>query len=81
VWDGGALTYAELDRRASAAARRLAARGVMPGDRIATVMPNGWRFAVALLGGFKRGVTVAPLDPLLGPTATSGSRDESGSGS
>src|SRR5205814_855273 len=35
------------------------------GDRLAVVMPNGWRFVAAVLGGLKAGLTVAPLDPLL----------------
>jgi long-chain acyl-CoA synthetase len=65
VWDGGALSYAELDARACALARALDARGVRPGDRVATTIPNRWEFVVAVLGGLKAGATVAPLDPLL----------------
>lgn len=65
LWDGGALTYAGLHRRAGAFAARLAARGVSAGDRIGVVIPNRWTFAVALLGGWKLDATVAPLDPLL----------------
>jgi crotonobetaine/carnitine-CoA ligase len=37
---GAALTYAELDRRARAWASALAARGVAPGDHVATMLPN-----------------------------------------
>ena len=65
VWDGGALTFGELDRRASALAGTLAARGVKAGDRIALTIGNHWAFAVALLAGWKLGATVAPLDALL----------------
>lgn len=65
VWDGGELTYGQLDRRAGAFARFLDAQGVKPGDRIALSIPNRWPFVVALLGGLKLGATVAPLDPLL----------------
>jgi long-chain acyl-CoA synthetase len=64
-WDGGVLTYAELDARACALARALHARGVAPGDRVAIVIPNRWQFVVAVLGALKTGATVAPLDPLL----------------
>jgi long-chain acyl-CoA synthetase len=67
VWDGGALTFGELDRRAGAFADTLAARGVKPGDRIALTIGNHWTFAVALLAGWKLGATVAPLDVLLKP--------------
>jgi long-chain acyl-CoA synthetase len=67
VWDGGALTFGELDRRAGALAETLAARGVKPGDRIALTIGNHWTFAVALLAGWKLGAGVAPLDVLLKP--------------
>jgi long-chain acyl-CoA synthetase len=67
VWDGGALTRDELDRRAGGFARSLVERGVKPGDRIALSIPNRWSFVVALLGGLKAGATVAPLNPLLTP--------------
>jgi len=65
VWDGGALTFGELDRRSRALADRLAGRGVKAGDRLALTIGNHWAFAVALLAGFKLGATVAPLEPLL----------------
>jgi long-chain acyl-CoA synthetase len=65
IWDGGTLTYRQLDRRAAGFARALATRGVRAGDRIGVIMPNRWPFAVALLGAWKVGATVAPLDPLL----------------
>jgi len=65
LWDGGALTHGEVQRRARAFAEHLAERGVRAGDRVAVTIPNRWTFAVALLGGWQLGVTVAPLDPLL----------------
>ena len=40
VWDGGALTFGELDRRANAFAEIVAAGGVKPGDRIALSIGN-----------------------------------------
>ena len=64
MWDGGDLTYAELDGRACAVARALDAAGVGPGARIAISIPNGWEFVVAVVGALKVGATVAPLDPL-----------------
>ena len=65
VWDGGSLTYRELDGRAGALARTLAARGVRPGDRVALTILNSWQLVVALIGALKAGATAAPLDPLL----------------
>ena len=65
VWDGGALSWRELDRRAGGFARRLSRRGVRAGDTVALSLPNGWGFVVALWGGLKLGATVAPLNPLL----------------
>ena len=65
AWDGGALTYAELDARAGGVARALRGRGLQSGDRVAVVMANGWQLAAAVLGALKAGLTVAPLDPQL----------------
>ena len=67
VWDGGTLTYGELDARAGGFARSLAGRGLHAAHRVALVIPNRWQLVVAVLGGLKAGVTVAPLDPLLKP--------------
>ena len=64
-WDGGVLSYAELDARACALARALDGRGLQPGDRVAIAIPNRWQLVVAVLGALKAGATVAPLDPLL----------------
>lgn len=65
LWEGGALSWQELDLRAGGMARRLSRRGARPGDTIAVSLPNGWSFAVAVLGGLKLGATVTPLNPLL----------------
>ena len=72
AWDGGALSYAELDARACALARDLDARGLRPGDRIAVAIANRWQFVVAVLGARKAGATGAPLDPLLTGDARAG---------
>jgi len=65
VWDGGALTWRELELRAGGLACRLARQGLRAGDTAALQLPNGWRFAAALWGALKLGATVAPLNPLL----------------
>ncbi len=59
------LTWRELAQRAGGVARRLVEQGLEPGDRVAVLLPNGWRFAVALLGGLMAGATVSPLYPKL----------------
>jgi long-chain acyl-CoA synthetase len=59
------LTYAGLLARAGGFAKYLAAAGVQPGQRVAVALPNSATLAVAVLGGLARGVTVAPIDPLL----------------
>ncbi len=65
MWDGGALTWRDLERRAGGFAQSLARRGIAAGDRIAVSIPNRSSFVVALCGGWKRGATVVPLNPLL----------------
>jgi len=65
IWDGGALTWRELELRAGGVARRLSRHGIRAGDTVALVLPNSWRFVTALWGALKLGATVAPLNPLL----------------
>lgn len=49
-------TYAELDEVADRIAAGLAARGVVPGDRMLLQLPNTCQFAVALFGLLRAGV-------------------------
>jgi len=65
LWDGGALTWRELEQRAGGVARSLARSGVRPGDVVALMLPNTWGFVAALWGGLALGATVVPLNPLL----------------
>lgn len=76
AWEGGALSWEELDRLASGCARELSARGVRAGDRIALVMPNRPEFAIAFLGALKLGATPAPLNPLLKPEEIAASLED-----
>src|SRR5437588_3813521 len=62
-----ALAYAELDARARSAARRLAARGVRAGDRVATTLPAGSEFAALLHALPKIGAILVPIDTRLSP--------------
>lgn len=63
VADGRSLTYAELERGAATAARRLAALSVGKGDRVATTLPAGIEFTELLHAAGKLGATFVPLDP------------------
>ena len=65
IWEGGALTWAELEARASGFARSLATQGVRAGDRVAITLPTRPDFVIAFLGALKLGATAAPLNCLL----------------
>jgi len=57
-----AISYAELDAAAGAAARRLAARGARAGDRVAIALPAGEAFGVALHACMRLGAIAVPID-------------------
>jgi amino acid adenylation domain-containing protein len=57
------LSYAELDRRASALASRLAAAGVGRGARVGLCVERGPELPEGLLGILKSGAAYVPLDP------------------
>ena len=58
-----ALTYAELDSRSAALARRLAREGVRPGDLVALSLDRSEELIVALLAVLKAGAGYVPIDP------------------
>ncbi|HEV2733815.1 MAG TPA: amino acid adenylation domain-containing protein, partial [Longimicrobiaceae bacterium] len=57
------VTYAELDARAGRLARRLAAAGVQPGDRVGLLMERSTALVAAMLGTLRAGAAYVPLDP------------------
>jgi o-succinylbenzoate---CoA ligase len=63
VVEGREVSFAELDAAASRVARRLAARGVGPGDRVATTLPAGLAFAELLHALPRLGSVLVPLGP------------------
>jgi amino acid adenylation domain-containing protein len=64
LWcDDRETTYAELDRRADALARRLRHLGVGPDSIVAVLMDRSEDLVVALLGVLKAGGAFMPLDP------------------
>ncbi|WP_280251094.1 non-ribosomal peptide synthetase [Nocardia abscessus] len=63
VTDGASqLTYAELDRRATAVAARLAEQGVGPESLVAVALPRTADLVVGLLGVVRAGAGYLPLD-------------------
>ncbi|MBH5338032.1 amino acid adenylation domain-containing protein [Streptomyces pactum] len=61
---GETLDYAELDRRSSALAGHLRARGIGPGHLVGVHLERSVRLPVALLGIMKSGAAYVPLDPV-----------------
>ncbi|MFB6527721.1 amino acid adenylation domain-containing protein [Streptomyces sp. NPDC056399] len=62
VFDDTTLSYAELDRRAEALARRLRERGAGPEQYVAVAVPRSAELMVALLGVLKAGAAYLPVD-------------------
>ncbi|MER7776162.1 AMP-binding protein [Streptomyces sp. NPDC096191] len=60
----GRLTYREADRLSDSVAGHLAARGLERGDRVAVVLQNSPHFVLAVLGAWKAGAIVVPVNPM-----------------
>ncbi|HEY9372225.1 AMP-binding protein [Streptomyces sp.] len=60
----GRLSYGETDALSDSVAGHLAARGLVRGDRVAIMLQNSPHFVLALLGAWKAGATVVPLNPM-----------------
>ncbi|WP_327269988.1 AMP-binding protein [Streptomyces sp. NBC_01218] len=60
----GRLGYRETDELSDSVAGHLAARGLRHGDRVAIMLQNTPHFVLALLGAWKAGATVVPLNPM-----------------
>ncbi len=65
ITGGRTITYAELDARAGVTARRLAALGLGPGQRVATTLPPGPDFAALLHAAARLRATLVPLNTRL----------------
>ncbi len=62
---GATLSYAQLDELSRAFARWLQRHsGLVPGDRIALMMPNLLQYPVALFGALRAGLVVVNTNPL-----------------
>ncbi len=65
LFDGGRMTYAELDLLSDRFAAGLRRAGVIRGDPVAVQLPNLPHFLVAYFGILKNGSVVVPLNVLL----------------
>ncbi len=59
----GALTYGELAAKALAVGRGLIMRDIVPGDRVAVMLPTGVEFFVAFFGILYAGAIPVPIYP------------------
>jgi long-chain acyl-CoA synthetase len=60
----GRLSYRETDELSDSVAGHLASRGLERGDRVAIMLQNSPHFVLALLGAWKAGAVVVPLNPM-----------------
>ncbi|MFG2678883.1 class I adenylate-forming enzyme family protein [Streptomyces sp. NPDC048392] len=60
----GLLTYREVDELSDSVAGHLAARGLERGDRVAVLLQNSPHFVLAVLGAWKAGAVVVPVNPM-----------------
>jgi long-chain acyl-CoA synthetase len=59
------LTYSELQDAADRVTSVLSSLGIVPGDRVAIMLPNVPAFPIAFYGALGAGAVVVPMNPLL----------------
>jgi long-chain acyl-CoA synthetase len=64
LFQGNAISYRELDGLSTAFANALIDLGVKPSDRVALLLPNAPQIILSLVGTWKAGGIVVPLNPL-----------------
>ncbi|HEY5886222.1 MAG TPA: class I adenylate-forming enzyme family protein [Acidimicrobiales bacterium] len=67
VTDEATISYAELDDASADLAARLTGDGVVKGDRVAWLAPNGIEWAVTAYAVWRVGAVLVPLSTLLRP--------------
>jgi amino acid adenylation domain-containing protein len=67
VWDGGSMSFGEMERRSAALAARLAAAGAGPGQVVGVCAHWTPELPVALYAVLRTGAAYLPLDPGLPP--------------
>ena len=63
LFNGGKVSYGQLERLSDALAAGLVALGVRPGDRVALCLPNCPQFIIAEFGVWKAGAISCPFNP------------------
>lgn len=63
-FEGGEITYGQLDRRANRVGNGLRALGVKKGDRVAIMLPNIPEFVYSFLGTLKLGAVAVPFNTM-----------------
>jgi long-chain acyl-CoA synthetase len=64
LFEGNRISWADLERLSDAFAASLIELGVVPGDRVALILPNCPQFLIAEFGAWKAGAIIAPLNPV-----------------
>lgn len=65
AWEGGSLSYRELNLLVASARTWLAERGMSPGDRVALALPNVPQMVVLYYAAVSLGAVAVPMHPLL----------------
>ena len=63
LFNGGKVSYGQLERLSDSLAAGLVALGVRPGDRVALCLPNCPQFIIAEFGVWKAGAISCPFNP------------------
>lgn len=66
-FDGGTMTYGEVERQARDLAASLHRLGIERGERLAILLPGCPEFVVAAFAAARLGIVVVPLNPRLPP--------------
>ncbi|MGZ4549495.1 MAG: long-chain-fatty-acid--CoA ligase [Blastococcus sp.] len=64
MFDGGSMSFAEMDAASDRFAAGLLARGLGPGDSVGLQLPNLPQFVIAYFGILKAGCVVVPMNVL-----------------
>jgi len=64
LFQGNEISYDEIERLSSSFGSALTGLGVKPGDRVALMLPNTPQMIIAIIGAWKAGAIVVPLNPL-----------------